>query len=439
MVRRLSLDLTGLPPTPADTDAFVQQMTAAEVDPKNADAVYLDQVNRFLDSPHFGERMAVDWLDAARFADTNGYQVDRDRQMFPWRDWVIDAFNANMPFDQFTIEQIAGDLLPDATVSQKIATGFHRNHMLNEEGGIIPEEFLAEYCADRVETTATVWLGQTFNCARCHDHKFDPFTQKDFYSLYAFFHNVNEKGIGDYGKDIRKNAPPFLNLATAEQEATLASLQAKRTETQQSVKKIDDQLKAEQPMWEQRLQESLAVAANSDSTKSANSESTEAAVPDEIVAALGKSENDRSEGEKNKLIDFHRSSHPERKSLAERIAALTKQIEDADKQMFTALIMEELPQPRETCILIRGVYNASGKSSTRNTPVSLPAMSADLASQSPGTGAMAGGSRESTDCSSHRESAMAVDLWRWSGANVRRLWNSGRSAQSSGTAGLARG
>jgi hypothetical protein len=391
LIRRLSLDLTGLPPTPADADAFVKEMTdAAQTDQGNSsstsapsttssfDDTYLRWVNHYLESPHYGERMAIDWLDAARFADTNGYQVDRDRQMFPWRDWVIEAFNTNMPFDQFTIEQIAGDLLPDATLSQKIATGFHRNHMLNEEGGIIPEEFLAEYCADRVETTATVWLGQTFNCTRCHDHKFDPFTQTDYYSLYAFFHNVTEKGIGDYGKDIRKNAPPFLNLATPEQEAMLASLQTQRTETQQSVTKIDAELKAEQPMWEQRLQESLAVAANLDSTNPENGENAESAVPVDIVTVLSKPENDRSEDEKRKLTAFHQSSHPERKTLTERIVSLTKQIEDTDKLMFTALVMEELPQPRETSILIRGVYSARGEVVTAATPACLPVMSADV-------------------------------------------------------------
>ena len=155
--------------------------------------------------------MAVDWLDCARFADTNGYQVDRDREMSAWRDWVIDAFNSNQPFDQFTVDQLAGDLLPDATLKQKIATGFHRNHMFNEEGGAIPEEFLAEYCADRVDTTATVWLGLTLNCCRCHDHKFDPFTQRDYYSLFAFFHNVPEVGLGNAGLGIGRTAPPSSN------------------------------------------------------------------------------------------------------------------------------------------------------------------------------------------------------------------------------------
>jgi hypothetical protein len=218
LMRRLALDLTGLPPKPSD------------------EADLNDFIDRLLDSPHYGEHMAVGWLDAARFADTNGYQVDRDRELWPWRDWVIKAFNANMPFDQFTIEQIAGDLLPGATLDQKIATGFHRNHMLNEEGGIIAEEFLAEYTADRVETTAAVWLGQTFNCARCHDHKFDPFTQHDFYAMKAFFHNVPERGVGIYSNPVRTNAPPFVKLPAPELEAKIAALNAK-------LKPVEDQLK----------------------------------------------------------------------------------------------------------------------------------------------------------------------------------------------------
>jgi hypothetical protein len=218
LMRRLALDLTGLPPKPSDE---------ADLD---------DFIDQLLQSPNYGEHMAVGWLDAARFADTNGYQVDRDRELWPWRDWVIKAFNANMPFDQFTIEQIAGDLLPGATLEQKIATGFHRNHMLNEEGGIIAEEFLAEYTADRVETTAAVWLGQTFNCARCHDHKFDPFTQHDFYAMKAFFHNVPERGVGLYSNPVRTNAPPFVKLPAPELERKIAALNAK-------LKPVEDQLK----------------------------------------------------------------------------------------------------------------------------------------------------------------------------------------------------
>ncbi|MCA9232988.1 MAG: DUF1549 domain-containing protein, partial [Planctomycetales bacterium] len=252
LLRRLSLDITGLPPAPTEVEQFQREL--ANVSSRaEEDLLVARWVDRLLASPHFGERMAVDWLDAARFADTNGYQVDRDREMYAWRDWVINAFNANQPFDQFTIEQLAGDLLPEPTLSQRIATGFHRNHMLNEEGGIIPEEFLAEYCSDRVETTATVWLGQTFNCCRCHDHKFDAFTQKDYYGLYAFFHNIAEKGVGNYGASIRRNAPPMLKLPAPELEAKLQQLHEKLSQTKLQLVQLDAGFEAEQQEWESRL------------------------------------------------------------------------------------------------------------------------------------------------------------------------------------------
>ena len=156
LLRRLTLDLTGLPPTPEEVDSFISD--------QSGDA-YEKVVDRLLDSPHFGQRMALPWLDAARYADSAGYQNDFKRSQWPWRDWVVRAFNANMPFDQFSIEQLAGDLLPDPTPDQRLATAFNRNHRINNEGGIIPQEFLVEYVADRVETTGTVWLGMTIGCA----------------------------------------------------------------------------------------------------------------------------------------------------------------------------------------------------------------------------------------------------------------------------------
>ena len=186
LLRRVTLDLTGLPPTPAEIDSFLAD--------DSGDA-YEKAVDRLLASPHYGERMAMQWLDLARYADTHGYHIDSLRDMWKWRDWVIDAFNRNMPFDQFTVEQLAGDLLPNATLEQRIATGFNRNHMINFEGGAIPEEYRNEYLIDRLETTSTVWMGLTLGCARCHDHKYDPIKQKEFYQFYAYFNSVAEKGL----------------------------------------------------------------------------------------------------------------------------------------------------------------------------------------------------------------------------------------------------
>ena len=177
LLRRLSLDLTGLPPTPEEVDVF-----AADASPD----AYERQVDRLLASPHYGERWARVWLDLARYADTHGYEKDARRVMWPYRDWVIDAYNRDMPFDQFTIEQIAGDMLPRPTLSQRIATGFNRNTQINEEGGTDPEEFRVEAVLDRVNTVSSVWLGTTLACAQCYDHKYDPLPQRDYYRFMAF-------------------------------------------------------------------------------------------------------------------------------------------------------------------------------------------------------------------------------------------------------------
>jgi mono/diheme cytochrome c family protein len=211
LLRRVSLDLTGLPPTPAEVDSFVAD--------RSPDA-YEKRVDHLLQSPHYGERMAMPWLDLARYSDTHGFHIDSLREMWPWRDWVISAFNRNMPFDEFTTEQLAGDLLPNATLDQKIASGFNRNHMINFEGGAIPEEYHVEYVVDRVSTTATTWLGLTMGCARCHDHKYDPIKQKDFYRFFAFFNTVPEQGLDGY----EGNAVPVLSLPSAEQQRKMDDL-----------------------------------------------------------------------------------------------------------------------------------------------------------------------------------------------------------------------
>jgi hypothetical protein len=219
LVRRASLDLIGLPPTLAELDTALADAAA-----NGRDAAYEHLVERLLASPHYGERWARPWLDLARYADSHGYEKDRLRVMWKYRDWVIDAFNADMPFDRFTIEQIAGDMLPDATEAQRIASGFHRNTMLNQEGGIDVEEQRWETLVDRVNTTATVWLGSTLGCAQCHDHKYDPFTQRDYYRMLAFFENVEYTIAGQAGGD-RYADEPQIALATPEQETRRKALQ----------------------------------------------------------------------------------------------------------------------------------------------------------------------------------------------------------------------
>ncbi len=241
LARRAALDLTGLPPTVQEVDAFLAD--------KNPEA-YEKLVDRLLASPHFGERMALAWLDQARYADTSGYHFDGVRQMHLWRDWVIEAFNQNKPFDQFTIEQLAGDLLPKATLEQKIATGFHRNVMTTDEGGIDPEEYLAKYQVDRVSTTAQVWLGSTLGCAECHDHKYDPFTTKEFYQFYAFFNRIPEMGLD--GTRTR-NPGPVLRVPSSEQGSRLLNYLDTIPRAEKALGEREADLPKAQEKWEKEI------------------------------------------------------------------------------------------------------------------------------------------------------------------------------------------
>jgi hypothetical protein len=202
LLRRVSLDLTGLPPTPAELDAFAQARA------KDPEAAYAAAIDRLLASSAYGERWGRWWLDQARYADSNGYSIDAPRSIWKYRDWVVGSLNADLPFDRFTVEQLAGDLLPDAGEAQRIATGFHRNTPINQEGGIDVEQFRIDSVFDRVGTTGTVWLGLTVGCAQCHDHKFDPITQKEFYRMFAFFNNQKEPTmkVSDPSRDEAKLA-----------------------------------------------------------------------------------------------------------------------------------------------------------------------------------------------------------------------------------------
>jgi mono/diheme cytochrome c family protein len=240
LARRLYLDLTGLPPSPSELDAFLADA---------APDAYEKLVDKLLVSPHFGERWARPWLDLARYADSNGYEADAARKIWMFRDWVIDAFNKDLPFDQFTIDQIAGDMLPNATVEQRIATGFHRNTQLNLEGGVDKDESHFEVLVDRVATTGTVWLGSTLGCAQCHNHKFDPFKQKDFYAMMAFFSNTEKKPAENGGAD-KIYQEPVLEAATPAQQLTRDAMDAHIRELVKQTETSTPELKAAQTSWE---------------------------------------------------------------------------------------------------------------------------------------------------------------------------------------------
>ena len=254
LIRRATLDLTGLPPTAQEVDAFL-----ADASP----TAYEKVIDRLLASPRYGEKMAQQWLDFARYADSNGFQSDTSRQMWPWRDWVIGAYNRNLPFDQFTIEQLAGDLLPNPTREQIVATGFNRNHRLNGEGGRIVEEWFAETVIDRVETTGLTWLALTFNCCRCHDHKYDPITQKEFYQIFAYFNSNDENGVLDDfgGAGVTRrggNSRPVLSLTTPEQQEKIAQQEKLVTEATARVAAAPKELAAAQAAWEPKFREQVS-------------------------------------------------------------------------------------------------------------------------------------------------------------------------------------
>ncbi|HYT88445.1 MAG TPA: PSD1 and planctomycete cytochrome C domain-containing protein, partial [Gemmataceae bacterium] len=338
LIRRVTLDLTGLPPTLAEIDAFL-----ADTSPN----AYEKVVDRLLASPRYGERMVLEWLDAARYADSNGYQTDGTRPMWPWRDWVIDALNANMPFDQFTLEMLAGDMLPGATLPQKIATGFNRNHMLNGEGGRIAEESRVDYVVDRVETTATVWLGLTAGCGRCHDHKYDPISQKEFYRLYAYFNNVAESGSVDRRSS---TAAPVLELPTAEENARIAAKTKAIASLEADLRSLGSKLLA--GPWEKMLKTDRMTA--------------------ELVAILRTPKEERSPRQAKALADHYLTVAPERQALQARREKERKALDTLKKSVLITMVMEERPQPRDTFVLLRGAYDKYGEKVGPGVPACLP-------------------------------------------------------------------
>ncbi len=329
LIRRVTLDLTGLPPTPEDVLEFERDT--------RADA-YERLVDDLLQSPHYGERWGRHWLDLARYADSNGYTIDGPRSIWKYRDWVIAALNDDMPFDRFTIEQMAGDLLPDAELAQRVATGFHRNTLVNEEGGTDDEQFRVEAVVDRVSTVGTVFLGLTLGCARCHDHKFDPVSQREFYQLFAFLNGDNE---------------PQVEVPSPEHLRQRAMIAAQVQPLEAELKRRREELDAELARWEAEL-----------------SEETRGGLADDVQAALAVPAAERNEEQKKILVEAHRAADAEHGRLTRAISGLNKQLPTVP----TTLVLARRGEPRTTHIHIRGDFLRHGEQVSPDVPDVLPAL-----------------------------------------------------------------
>ena len=334
LIRRLSLDLTGLPPTIAEVNAFVHDA--------RPDA-YERLVDRLLASVHYGERWGRHWLDVARYADSNGYSIDAPRSIWKYRDWVINAINRDLPFDQFVIEQLAGDLLPNATLEQKVATGFHRNTQINQEGGIDPEQFRVESVLDRVNTTGTAFLGLTIGCAQCHDHKFDPITQREYYRLFAFFNNTIEDGHG-------KSAPEGMLEIPGENEPA-ENLQRELQEAAADLDRFLDTKGSEVVKWEQALTQETLPKLKSD-----------------VQKALKVPFAERTRKQKRMVYAAFHSDDSEFKQRDAKLRKLEKQ----QPKPVTTLVMVERKEPRESFVFIKGDFTRKGEVVTPGVPAVLP-------------------------------------------------------------------
>ena len=345
LIRRLYLDLTGLPPEISVVDSLL---------PIFSDEKYEQLVDHLLSSQHFGERWAWNWLDVARYADTNGFQGDPERKMWPWRDWVVKAFNDNMPFDQFSIEQLAGDLLPNATQEQILATAFNRNHMYNGEGGRIPEETRVENVFDRTETFGTVWLGMTFNCARCHDHKFDQLTQKEYYQIYDYFNQTSEEGIGYNGR-----IKPVLDLSNTEDQQEVAAIEDLILE------KSDELAKFELQKFPRKEGE---TAAESEEASELNGDH---------IFALGFHPIKRNPYYLGLLSAHFEKEDKKYHKLLKEFRSLIRKKDELTGDNLQVMVMDHLERPRPTYILDRGIYDKRGERVYASVPSTLSTVEAN--------------------------------------------------------------
>ena len=322
LIRRASLDLTGLPPSIAEVDAFVND--------RRPDA-YEQLIERLLASPHYGERWGRHWLDVARYADSNGYSIDAPRNIWKYRDWVIAALNRDLPYDQFVIEQLAGDLLPKSSQEQKVATGFHRNTQINQEGGIDPEQFRIESVLDRVNTTGTAFLGLTVGCAQCHDHKFDPISQREYYQLFAFFNNQDE---------------PTLEVATPEDFAKRDAYRKKTKSIEAELKQYADSIAPKQVAWEASL-----------------TPEERGKLKDEVQTALLLLPDQRNEEQKKNAFHAFRDQDAGYKQLTKKLDQFKKD----EPQIASTMVLKEREKPRESYIFIKGDFTRKGDGVTPGT------------------------------------------------------------------------
>ncbi len=413
LLRRLSLDLIGLPPSPEELATFVAD--------KRTDA-YERQVDRLLASPHYGEKWARHWLDLARYADSDGYEKDLPR---PWawryRQWVIEALNRDIPYDQFTIEQIAGDLLPGATTEQKVATGFHRNTLTNREGGIDREQLRVEQVVDRTSTVATVWLGLTAGCAQCHDHKYDPISQREFYQLSAFFNSVDEVEIeapmpGELGPYLAKQSTCAQERRRLLEQYGVAPLQAQ---------------------WEPKVID----ASKQPGKYGGDWDLAWTVLWNDERKILLKDSDRRTQKERDKLTDHFlewysavvsREKYKELnfKELRDKLAALKQSC----PALSEAQVIAEDASPRKTFVLIRGDFRDRGVEVEPATPAVLPPLPSDPHPNRLDIGAMAGVKREPVDRASRRKQDVAIVLRPGIGRNARGLRNARRASVAPGTA-----
>lgn len=328
LIRRSTLDLIGLPPTPQE----IREFEAAAA--KDLPSAYQELINRLLSSPHFGERWGRWWLDQARYADSHGYSIDGEREIWKYRDWVIASLNENKPFDQFTVEQLAGDLLPNATIQQKIATGFHRNTQINQEGGVDPEQFRMDSIFDRVATTGNVWLGLSIGCAQCHSHKFDPITQKEYYQIFAFLNNQEEPSIKVY--------PEHVNVD---------ELNIERTEIERQLADVIKANEAAYVKWETELTEEQRKA-----------------LPEATSKLLKVKEDKRKLSERLQLLSSAGIS------LSDDVSAKQKRLEEIETELnqgVSTLILSERKTPRDTFLLIKGDFTRPDEKVQPGTPAIL--------------------------------------------------------------------